>query len=446
MKRVTLSLPLVVFLLLTIVMVPQARSAVAQNGENEVSVSFTTQYNLPLDGDSFSNEETIGQTIWRIPNILNVTDQSGEQVKGLHVTLESDLAFEWVSDKNLVTVGPPVYEWHFGDLEEEHKHTGWATDVLVGFSTKSPIRFTPGLDVSRSFDKTVFTEPDTQTVTVTVTPRAERIESVEIFVHARDDELVDSDIISHSAGGQAHITADRNYSEVGEPGVGIPVEVDEPASISVTIEVTPKVPELEFKPHVGIKPNWQQSEPDSGTSLGSSISYTNEAGIWTVSAEGDYRWNWGAPKEPGYNIDFHPWGNAAPILMAGSVTPSSGDSAMPFSFRVAYIDKNRDYGGGAFDPSCVRIYIDETAYDMGYVGGDYSEGATFNYTTRLNPGHHSYYFEASDGFLTARLPEHGTLSVEVKSSRFPIWVIVILALGLGLGIFFFIRRRRRRTA
>ena len=192
--------------------------------------------------------------------------------------------------------------------------------------------------------------------------------------------------------------------------------------------------------------NWQQSEPDSGTSLGSSISYTNEAGIWTVNAEGDYRWNWGAPKEPGYNIDFHPWENVAPILMAGSVTPSSGDSSMPFSFRVAYIDKNRDYGGGTFDPSYVRIYIDETAYDMGYVGGDYSEGAMFNYTTRLALGHHNYRFEASDGFLTARLPEHGTLSVEVKSSRFPIWVIAILALGSGLGIFFFVRRRRRRAA
>jgi len=281
MKRVVSSLLLVVFFVLTVVMFLQAPWAIAQSGENEVSVYFATNYNLPIDGDSFSNEETIGQTIWRIPNIINVTDQSGEKVKGLHVKLESDLSFEWVSDRNLVTRGPPVYEWHFGDLEEEHKHTGWATDVLVGFLTKSPVKFTPGLDVSRSFDKTIFTEPDTQTVTVTVTPHAERINSIEIFVHARDNELVDSAIISHSAGSQAHITADRNFSEVGQPGVGIPVEIDKPISISVTMQVTPKVPELEFKPHVGIKPNWQQTEPYSDTSLGSSISYTNEAGIWT---------------------------------------------------------------------------------------------------------------------------------------------------------------------
>jgi len=418
-----------------------APTVLAQQAENKVNVHFATQYNLTVDGDRFTNEEVTGQVIWRIPNIINITDETGEPVKGLRATLESELAFEWVHNENLVKMGPPLYEWYFGDLVEEHKHTGWATDVLVGFTHQSPVRFTPGLDVMRSFDKTVFTAPDTQTISVTVVPRDEKIESVEIFVHAEENQSVNSVIVSHSGGEhgeQAHVTPDGHYSEVGTPGVGIPVELNAPVTITVTIQVTPKVPEVEYKPHVGLKPNWQ-IEADVGTSRGSSVSYTNEAGTWTVSAEGNYVWEWGANKVPGYDVTLQKVTNVPPVLTDGKASSPLAFLKVPITFQITYKDIDND------PPSNIRVYIDGSAKEMKYARGaeeGWSDDAVFSCTTALSSGEHTYYFEASDGSLTTRFPEDSTLTIEVTGQHFLVWVIVGVVI-IGAGIFFFTRRRRR---
>ena len=418
-------------------------TAASLNG-NKVFLYFATQHHLEVYGDSFTNQEIVGQAIWRIPDITNITDETGEPVKDLRVTLESDLAFEWIDQENLVKKGPPIYEWYFGELVEEHEHKGWATDVLVGFIKQSPVTFAPGFDVSRSFDKTVFTTPSTQEVTVTVIPRDESIDSIEIFVHAEENELVSSEIISHSSGEQAYITPDGLYSGAGLPGTGIPVQPNTPVSITVMLQVNPKVPELEYKPHVGIKPNIH-SEPYTGTSQGNAVSYTNEAGTWTVSAEGNYIWDWGADKTPGIDLTLRKRFNSPPLLTSGTVSPSSGTSKTPLSFEATYQDK--DLTPDSFTPSYVRVYIDGSSKDMSYLSGaSYSDGMLFGYTTNLDTGQHSYYFEASDGSFTTRFPESGTLSIEIarEGTKFPVSVAIGIALGLviaGSIIFFFVRRR-----
>jgi len=453
---------------------PPAPTAMAEPEDgNKVEVYFSTNYHLDLYEDNFTNEEVTGQVIWRIPNIINTTDETGEPVRGLKVTLDSDLAFEWVDKENLTRRGPPTYEWFFGDLVEEHKYTGWATDVLVGFLHQSPIKFTPGFDVSRSFDKAVFTASDTQTVTVTVTPREEWIEGVEIHVHAGhlagpESDLVDAAIISHSGGEQAHVTPDGRYSEIGTPGLGIPVELNTPVTITVTFRVTPKVPRVEYKPHVAVIPNPGERkrpggvaptplQPGSvpvgggagGPTIGSSFSYTNEAGTWTVSAEGDYVWNWGAAEVPRYEVFFSHRANSPPTLTSGGVSPPSGTPTTPFTFQVTYRDTDR--ATGTFVPSYVRVYIDGSARDMGYVSGKYADGAVFSHKTTLSAGQHTYYFEASDGFFTARFPEDGNLSIEVtrEGLEFPVWIVAGIIAGavvIGSVTYFFIRRRRRRVA
>lgn len=447
MKKYALGLLLVAVFSLAVggfLAVP-VKTSIAQQPGNKVRVHFATQYDLQVHGDVFSNQETTGQAIWRIPNIINTTDETGEPVRDLRVTLESDLAFEWVDEENLMQMGPPVYEWYFGDLVEEHLHTGWATDVLVGFINQSPVRFSPGLDVSCSFDKTVFSEPGMQTITVTVTPREEWLESVEIFVHAQNNELVDSFIIAHSAGEQAHVTPDRQYSEVGTPGIGIPTELDKPVSIAVTLQVTPKVAEIEHKPHVGIKPNWRQ-EGYGGSTAGSSVTYTNGAGTWTVSALGDYIWEWGANKVPGYGVGFPPAANRSPTLTSGSVTPLSGSAKTPFAFEVTY----RDIDGNP--PSHVNVYIDGSARRMNYLRGaerGYADEAVYGYTTLLSAGQHSYHFEASDGSLIARFPESGMASLEVASYNrgFVTWIIILLGVAVaGLVAYFLIRRFKKRVS
>lgn len=411
-------------------------TVLAQEAENKVNVYFATQYNLTIGGDRFTNEEVTGQVIWRIPNIINITDETGEPVKGLRATLESELAFEWVHNENLVKMGPPLYEWYFGDLVEEHKHTGWATDVLVGFTHQSPVRFTPGLDVMRSFDKTVFTAPDTQTISVTVVPRDKKIESVEIFVHTDENDLVDPLIISHSGGENAQVTPDGRRS-----GIKIPVETNTPVTITVTIQVTPKVPEVEYKPHVGLKPNWQ-IEADVGTSRGSSVSYTNEAGTWTVSAEGNYVWEWGANKVPGYDVALQKVTNVPPILTDGKASSPLGFLKVPISFQITYKDIDND------PPSNIRVYIDGSAKEMNYARGaeeGWSDPSVFSCTTTLSAGQHTYYFEASDGSLTTRFPQDGTLTIEVTGQHFLVWVIVGVMI-IGSVTYFFVRRQRKRVA
>jgi hypothetical protein len=62
----------------------------------------------------------------------------------------------------------------------------------------------------------------------------------------------------------------------------------------------------------------------------------------------------------------------------------------------------RDTDGDA--PSYVRVNISGTVYSMSRVSGTYTEGALYRFSTALPQGSHTYYFEASDGKATVRLP------------------------------------------
>jgi len=81
------------------------------------------------------------------------------------------------------------------------------------------------------------------------------------------------------------------------------MEVDTPWSVTVTIEVTPEVPKIEYMPYVAViwnggKWNWT---PTNGTTSGSFVSYGwEEMGTWTWSADGDYAWEWSL--QPGHYV------------------------------------------------------------------------------------------------------------------------------------------------
>ena len=75
----------------------------------------------------------------------------------------------------------------------------------------------------------------------------------------------------------------------------IPMQVDTPWSVTVTIEVTPKVPKVEFMPYVCVVWNGEGWTwfPSTGTTSGSFVSCGwEEMGTWTWSANGDYVWEW----------------------------------------------------------------------------------------------------------------------------------------------------------
>ncbi len=96
--------------------------------------------------------------------------------------------------------------------------------------------------------------------------------------------------------------------------------------------------------------------------------------------------------------------NNPPVLSSGSVSPTSGTTDTTFTYEVTYTDADGDA------PSYVRVYIDGVGYPMIKVSGTYSGGAVYRYTTTLGAGPHTYYFAASDGTDSARLPSSGSYS------------------------------------
>jgi len=275
-------------------------------GGNEVSVSFMESRNYKVSGDSFVNKEVTVERWWRT-NLLNLQDETGAPVTGLRLTLDSEISFEGVEDELLTMRGPPTYEWSLDDIPSgEYTATnGWDWDAYVRRHSTS--KFAPGYDISRSFDKTIFSAQGVQTLTIMVTPREESIDTVTITVHTDKDTFVDPVVLSYSSasGGEVKIEQGGHRSEISF----VPVELNIPSTVTVTLQVTPKVPLVHYKPDTGIRTD-RVNIPNRGITTGSSVSFTTEVGTWTWSAEGDYVWDWGVRASPDVNVSF---GRASPL-------------------------------------------------------------------------------------------------------------------------------------
>ena len=265
---------------------------------NRIDVGFMDELDYEVSGNTFNNTEVTGKRRWRT-NFANWPDETGAPAIGVKVMLESELVFDGIEKDNLTRMEPPTYEWYLGDVVEEPERQGWAWDAFVDLF-RYPIQFSPGIDVSRSFDKKVFTTTGTQTMTVTLTPREKWVETLTIFVHTDECDIVNPVIISisHTGGGEIKIMEDGHRSGIER----IPVELNTPLIIIYTMQVTPKVPEVKYMPHTAIL-LYRSGLLANNIISGNSFSYTNEAGTWTWSAEGDYIWHWGAPT-PDYSVTF----------------------------------------------------------------------------------------------------------------------------------------------
>jgi hypothetical protein len=159
-----------------------------------------------------------------------------------------------------------------------------------------PVTFTPGFDASRTVDKTEFSEPDTQTLTIELTPR-EGTGPYTIFVSAGEDDLVNAVIVSPNTDEQQGILLDQDgrWLEISLTGL----EIGMTYIYAVTIEVTPKAPNTDFMPGVNIH---HSEYLVSGTDTGSSTSHLvdeaeGEIGTWTWKADGSYVWHLGETLE-----------------------------------------------------------------------------------------------------------------------------------------------------
>jgi len=104
--------------------------------------------------------------------------------------------------------------------------------------------------------------------------------------------------ISHTGGGETHIMEDGHRSGIER----IPVELNTPLVVIYTLQVTPKVARVEYWPYTSVLV-YRPGVLASGINSGNSVSYANEAGTWTWSAEGDYVWHWVATT-PDYAVTF----------------------------------------------------------------------------------------------------------------------------------------------
>ena|GEM_PF-3608945 len=98
------------------------------------------------------------------------------------------------------------------------------------------------------------------------------------------------------------------------------------------------------------------------------------------------------------------------------VDPDGWNPAHIYTYKIVYAS------GANFAPTSIQVFIDGVGYNMSHDGafitndplrnGDYTDGEQFYYSTSPNQlavGPHNYYFQASDGSNTYRLPTSGTL-------------------------------------
>ena len=255
----------------------------AQAAGNEVVSVVGTQWTYDVPGDSLTNGTVTGWRAWDT-RLINVPDGTVQPVIDATLSLASTLEFDWVEPEP--GTGPPTYQWPLGDVLP-----GSTVGAKVGFSSPEPfpVDFEPGFDASRSVNEDEFSAPGThiQTLTIKVTPREERERGyIDVLVYADGNPLVNPEITDFNGPGDqlmadAHVLLIRVY----DLGLGDEYTWD------VTIEVTPKVPEVEFMPFVRI--TLASEEPWNAGSSGSSFSHAeSEEGTWTWSADGNYTWYW----------------------------------------------------------------------------------------------------------------------------------------------------------
>lgn len=95
--------------------------------------------------------------------------------------------------------------------------------------------------------------------------------------------------------------------------------------------------------------------------------------------------------------------NSAPALTEASVNPTFGrPSDTQFTFVVTYTDADKVApGAGGY----VRVVVSGVAYPMtAQASPDWKKPVVYTLATPLPGGQHSFYFEASDGIETTRLP------------------------------------------
>ncbi|MHB9035395.1 MAG: DUF6259 domain-containing protein [Armatimonadota bacterium] len=109
------------------------------------------------------------------------------------------------------------------------------------------------------------------------------------------------------------------------------------------------------------------------------------------------------------------WGEIPPVLTNAGQTSSNGAT----TFGATYQDSN-NYGPGTSNDAYVRVVVDGIPYDMtGPASPNYPAGAVFGVTINGLATGLGYHFEAFDGWLFARYPTTGEMTLSVPQPSCP---------------------------
>jgi hypothetical protein len=268
----------------------------------------TMSYHVP--GDSFTNHEVGGTSHWDT-HLQNTSDDSHAPVYGLG--LEFDATVELgtnIRKEYAVSAVPPTYKWFFGDVPEEPQPEVYRSEAYVESATGTP--FSPGFDASIAADKTTFSEPGTQTTTITIIPRV-TMTSPGFVVHTQGGphgNVADVDMLGPTAAQQQGLKGEIVAVSPDKKDLlveNLPLKVGQAYTFAFTVNVKPHQANTSYSPYISI--NWNPrpsagTNAGGGTSRGSSLTWVvDKAGKWTWSANGVYQFQWNVGNV--YEVDFN---------------------------------------------------------------------------------------------------------------------------------------------
>lgn len=269
--------------------------------KNLVQVFFNNSISFDNKGLVFTNHEVNGFSHWAT-HLQNIPDVSCAPVYGL------GLEFEAITDnigtnirKNyLVSAEYPTYQWFFGNVPEEPLREVYVSEAYI--ESAHGIPFTPGFDASLSLDKTTFSQPDIQKITITIIPRV-KMTYPGITVHTQGgphENASNADISDIPPGEQKGLKGEVISVSPNKKDLFVndmQLEVNQLYSFSFSIKVEPYAPNTTYIPYVSIswlpKPESSNGDMENGTKVGKTLTWPIEnVGTWTWTADGEYQLEW----------------------------------------------------------------------------------------------------------------------------------------------------------
>ena len=268
----------------------------------EVNYSSWGFYTAPED--TFANREVTGITWWKA-ELWNRPDTTEEPIASPELSLDSDLPLDWASfsstNTTLVAEGPPTYEWAFGGFDGLSQ--GASSTMFVHPTNPAddvPTSFTPGFNVSVSVDRVEFLQSEGEHQEQTLTITVQKVDPDAYFILVVSSDVTLFPFLPVDEGDLVEAVMIPPFPEwtdfVFPGGTGFIMDTmhlpaGDPVTYVLSIEVTPKVPSVEYKPAVLL---FSQDEyPEHQSYSGNSHSFeVDSLGTWTWNAEGQYDWQW----------------------------------------------------------------------------------------------------------------------------------------------------------